>query len=54
MLTVPEKDARAIAKGDTTARDLAVDALSSWMSEFRTNVKIALKKKPVLLAKLDL
>lgn len=46
--------ARAIAKGDTSARDAAVDALNTWMSEFRVNVKLALKKHPVLLAKLGL
>jgi hypothetical protein len=46
--------AKAVAKGSTDARDAAVDALTDWVSEFRTNAKIALKDKPVLLGKLGL
>jgi len=46
--------AKAVAKGTTSARDEAFDALSNWASEFRTNARLALEKEPVLLAKLGL
>lgn len=46
--------AKALAKDSTEARDVAVDALTDWICEFRTNAKLALKGKPVLLAKLSL
>jgi len=46
--------AKAMAKGSTAARDEAFDALNAWLSEFRTNARLALEKDPVLLAKLGL
>jgi len=46
--------AKAMAKGSTAARDEAFDALTAWLSEFRTNARLALEKDPVLLEKLGL
>ncbi|MFT3781002.1 MAG: hypothetical protein QM790_03235 [Nibricoccus sp.] len=44
--------AKALAKGATSARNEAFDALNTWLSEFKTNARLALKNKPVLLGKL--
>lgn len=46
--------AKAIAKETTKARDEAFDALNDWISEFRTNARLALKDQPVLIEKLGL